>query len=477
VVHAGQRGVHSALGTRPSAGAPRPRLAVFQGGFAPRQRPSSTYRSNRGQAPPLHSAAGATPPAAVLWTSLRPQSMRSITHVNHCPRAQSTAYRTGSLTAPDETESPCPRQDHPNNAPCVPMSFPSGLRASNQVLQPAVKPIAAYPSDVLGDQAPWPTSGSVRNHRPAYRKGDCLGPRLAHARPRGQKRAGCGRSRPSRHPQDVHITNPRGLPAGINGNGLPFFARQQSDGSRSSLATSPRPDCRTLPRKRVDPHLCRSGPHRRTASASASARAINDRVDDRSHVDRASSTSTPPRATPPAAGRGTSPCAPQVDARPATVTSHCPKQATAYRPVSDDTKNGVAIREDHPNNVPGVPIFSRLASRVQTSTSQPGVRPFARDLPGFSVSAIVPQSASRNETIVPAYRKAMCCHGLGHGNTDWVKNVLAAGERRLALHSKDVHITNPTAGAGRGDGMGCRAGPGAGRRALGLGRPISPRSG
>jgi hypothetical protein len=27
--------------------------------------------------------------------------------------------------------------------------------------------------------------------------------------------------------KDVHITNPRVLPAGSNGNGLPFFARQQ----------------------------------------------------------------------------------------------------------------------------------------------------------------------------------------------------------------------------------------------------------
>ena len=32
---------------------------------------------------------------------------------------------------------------------------------------------------------------------------------------------------------------------------------------------------------------------------------------------------------------------------------------------------------------------------------------------------------------------------LAHGKTNWVKNVLAAGEADVHLFRKDVHITNP----------------------------------
>ena len=37
----------------------------------------------------------------------------------------------------------------------------------------------------------------------------------------------------------------------------------------------------------------------------------------------------------------------------------------------------------------------------------------------------------------------MLAIGLAHGKTDWVKNVLAAGEADLHFIRKDVHITNP----------------------------------
>jgi hypothetical protein len=33
--------------------------------------------------------------------------------------------------------------------------------------------------------------------------------------------------------------------------------------------------------------------------------------------------------------------------------------------------------------------------------------------------------------------------GLAHGKTNWVKNVLAAGEADVHLFRKDVHIVNP----------------------------------
>ncbi len=42
---------------------------------------------------------------------------------------------------------------------------------------------------------------------------------------------------------------------------------------------------------------------------------------------------------------------------------------------------------------------------------------------------------------------------LGHGKTDWVKNVLAAGEADLQFVRRGVHVTNPRivpAGSERG---------------------------
>jgi hypothetical protein len=67
-------------------------------------------------------------------------------------------------------------------------------------------------------------------------------------------------------------------------------------------------------------------------------------------------------------------------------------------------------------------------------------------------------SFSGNTPVVNAYRKRnVLTVLLGHGNTDWVKNVLAAGEADLQLRGRDAHITNLrvlSAGAdGDGDGQ------------------------
>jgi hypothetical protein len=45
---------------------------------------------------------------------------------------------------------------------------------------------------------------------------------------------------------------------------------------------------------------------------------------------------------------------------------------------------------------------------------------------------------------VNAFRKGpVLAVPLGHGKTNWVKNVLAAGEADVHLFRRDVHITNP----------------------------------
>ena len=43
-----------------------------------------------------------------------------------------------------------------------------------------------------------------------------------------------------------------------------------------------------------------------------------------------------------------------------------------------------------------------------------------------------------------AYRKGnVLAIALAHGKTDWVKNVLAAGDADLHFARRDVHLTNP----------------------------------
>jgi deazaflavin-dependent oxidoreductase (nitroreductase family) len=113
--------------------------------------------------------------------------------------------------------------------------------------------------------------------------------------------------------------------------------------------------------------------------------------------------------------------------------------------------------KDHPNNAPGVPmIFPPWLERFQINYFNPAVRPIARYLPGFSViKHRGRKSGTPYETIVTAYRKGnVLAIALGHGKTNWVKNVLAAGEADVHFIRKDVHITNPRVLPAGSDGEG-----------------------
>jgi deazaflavin-dependent oxidoreductase (nitroreductase family) len=65
------------------------------------------------------------------------------------------------------------------------------------------------------------------------------------------------------------------------------------------------------------------------------------------------------------------------------------------------------------------------------------------------------KSGKPYETIVSAFRKGdVVAIALGHGKTDWVKNVLAGGEADLQLTRGDVQLVNPRivpAGSGAED--------------------------
>lgn len=66
------------------------------------------------------------------------------------------------------------------------------------------------------------------------------------------------------------------------------------------------------------------------------------------------------------------------------------------------------------------------------------------------------KSGRQYETIVTAYRKnGVAAIALGHGKTDWVKNVLAAGQADLHLARRDLHLVDPriVPAGGPGDGL------------------------
>jgi deazaflavin-dependent oxidoreductase (nitroreductase family) len=103
-------------------------------------------------------------------------------------------------------------------------------------------------------------------------------------------------------------------------------------------------------------------------------------------------------------------------------------------------------REDHPNNAPGVPmLFPVAVENFQVKYFNPMIKPFARFLPGMAtIKHRGRKSGKPYETIVTAYRKGNAVAiALSHGKTDWVKNVLAAGEADLHFIRRDVHLVNP----------------------------------
>jgi deazaflavin-dependent oxidoreductase (nitroreductase family) len=102
--------------------------------------------------------------------------------------------------------------------------------------------------------------------------------------------------------------------------------------------------------------------------------------------------------------------------------------------------------QDHPNNAPGVPmVFPPWLERLQIKYFNPMARRLAPYLPGFALVKHRGRTSGKSyETVVQAFRKGpLLAIGLAHGKTNWVKNVLAAGQADVHLFRRDVHITNP----------------------------------
>jgi deazaflavin-dependent oxidoreductase (nitroreductase family) len=102
-------------------------------------------------------------------------------------------------------------------------------------------------------------------------------------------------------------------------------------------------------------------------------------------------------------------------------------------------------RQAHPNHTPGVPmIFPPWFERLQIKYINPLVRPFSKRMPGMGVIKHRGRTSGKvYETIVTPYRKdGMLAIGLAHGKTNWVKNVLAAGEADIQIGKKNLHLVN-----------------------------------
>lgn len=99
----------------------------------------------------------------------------------------------------------------------------------------------------------------------------------------------------------------------------------------------------------------------------------------------------------------------------------------------------------HPNNAPGVPmVFPVWFENLQVKYLNKAIKPIARFLPGTgTIEHRGRKSGKPYQTIVTAYRKGdVVAIALAHGKTDWVKNVLAAGQADLRLGRRELHLTN-----------------------------------
>ena len=103
-------------------------------------------------------------------------------------------------------------------------------------------------------------------------------------------------------------------------------------------------------------------------------------------------------------------------------------------------------RKSHTNNAPGVPmVFPVWFENLQVKYLNRAIKPIARYLPGTATITHRGRTSGKPyETIVTTYRKGnVLAIALAHGKTNWVKNVLAAGEADVRFGSHEVHLVNP----------------------------------
>ncbi|MTE13219.1 nitroreductase family deazaflavin-dependent oxidoreductase [Nocardia aurantiaca] len=90
-------------------------------------------------------------------------------------------------------------------------------------------------------------------------------------------------------------------------------------------------------------------------------------------------------------------------------------------------------------------MFPAWFDRLQARYMNPVVRPLAPYLPGFAVIEHRGRKSGRPySTPVNAFRfDGKLCVVMGHGRTDWIRNVLAAGEADVVRASRRHKLVNP----------------------------------
>jgi deazaflavin-dependent oxidoreductase (nitroreductase family) len=118
--------------------------------------------------------------------------------------------------------------NHPNNAPGVPMVFPPPVhRLQAKYVNPAVKKVARFlPTFAMiehrGRKSGRPYETVVNVHR----KGNTIAVVLGHGKADWVKNVlAAGEADMHLFRRDVHIVNPRVVPAGTDDPGLPVLAR------------------------------------------------------------------------------------------------------------------------------------------------------------------------------------------------------------------------------------------------------------
>ena len=102
--------------------------------------------------------------------------------------------------------------------------------------------------------------------------------------------------------------------------------------------------------------------------------------------------------------------------------------------------------KDHPNNAPGVPMKVPVwAENFQIKYLNPIIQPIAKYLPGMAIITHRGRTSgpSTRQSSPPTARATPWSILLIHGKTNWVKNILAAGEADIRIRGKDLHLVNP----------------------------------
>jgi deazaflavin-dependent oxidoreductase (nitroreductase family) len=121
-------------------------------------------------------------------------------------------------------------KDHPNSAPGMPMLFPPWLdRLQVKYMNPMAKRLAPYlPTFAILKHRGRTSGKSYETVLNAYRKGGVVAVAMGHGKANWVKNVlAAGEADMQLSRRDLHITNPRIVPAATTAEGVHWFARLQ----------------------------------------------------------------------------------------------------------------------------------------------------------------------------------------------------------------------------------------------------------